>query len=251
MKRIFTLILAVTSLTAAFGQSIKIFKGTDDVTNKTITLPVSAYMTAETFLSLVNTTSSKINYNISRTINNGAMVDDSCAELSFCTGATCYPPHSDIYWAAPNPGTIDGYQTLKDAAGVTAHYTTCPDHCRDLYVTYNVYKTDAGSKDTAKVTIQYTCTTGIHEEKAASAFISDAYPNPVSTDFSVSYHMNSFANSQITITDILGKRVKEVKLTEKEGTVTINTTQLREGIYFYSLIVNNQVTATKKIVIRY
>jgi hypothetical protein len=251
MKRIFTLILAVTSLTAAFGQSIKILNGTTDVTNKTITILASTDSIFENFLSLVNTTSSTVNFKVSRTIINGPMVDDTCAALSFCTGNSCYPPHSDIFWAAPELGTIAAYETLKDAAGITAHYTTCPDNCRDLYVTYRVYNTNAGTKDTAKITIQYTCATGIHEETAASAFISDAYPNPVSTDFSVSYHMNSFAKSAITITDVLGKKVKEVKLSEKEGVVTINTTQLREGIYFYSLIVNNQVTATKKIVIRY
>jgi hypothetical protein len=251
MKQIFTFILALTSLTAAFGQSIKIVEGTNDVTNKVITIPITAAATPETFLSLVNKTSASINFLVNRTILNGPIVDDTCAALFFCTGALCYPPSSDITWAASSESTIGPNETLKDASGITAHYDVCLDHCRDLYVIYRVYKTDLGSKDTAYVTIKYTCSNGIPEEAAASAFISDAYPNPVSTGFSVNYHMNAFAKSEITITDVLGKKVKEVKLTEKEGTVTINTTQLREGIYFYSLIVNNQVTATRKIVIRY
>jgi hypothetical protein len=252
MKQIFTLILAFTTLTSAFAQSIKILKGTDDVTNKIITLPVSAGATPETLLSLVNKTSSTVNFQVNRTILNGAMPDDSCASLYFCTGSLCYPPNSSITWTPNNAGaTIGANQTLADAAGISAHYEVCPDHCRDLYVLYRVYKVDAGSKDTAYVTIKYTCTSGIAEEVAASAFISDAYPNPVSSDFSVNYHMNSAAKSEITITDVLGKKVKEVKLTEKEGTVTINTSQLREGIYFYSLVVNNHVTATRKIVVRY
>lgn len=252
MKRIFTLILAFTSLTSTFAQSIKILKGTDDVTNKIITLPISAGDASETLLSLVNKTSNSINFQVNRTILNGAMTDDSCASLYFCTGSLCYPPSSSITWTPNNAGsTIKGNETLPDAAGISAHYTVCSDHCRDLYVLYRVYKVDAGSKDTAYVTIKYTCASGIEEEVAASASISEAYPNPASSDFSVNYHMNSPAKSEITITDILGKKVKEVKLTEKEGTVTINTSQLREGIYFYSLIVNNHVTATRKIVVRY
>jgi hypothetical protein len=252
MKQFLTLILVFTSLTLTFGQSIKILKGTEDVTGKVIKLPINAGDSVETYLSLVNTTSSSFKFQVNRSILNGAMVDDTCANLYFCTGTLCYPPNSAINWTPSGSGsTIAANQTLPDAAGIAAHYEVCRYKCRDLFVLYRVYKTEAGTKDTASVTIKYTCSTGIDEENAASAFISDAYPNPVSTDFSVRYHMNSFAKSEITITDVLGKRVKEVKLSDKEGTVTINTSQLNEGIYFYSLIVNNQVTATRKIVIRY
>jgi hypothetical protein len=252
MKQIFTLIFALTTLTTAFGQSIKILKGTDDVTNKVITVSVYKNHNFETFFSLKNSTAATINFQVNRSIINGAMVDDSCASIYYCTGSLCYPPISDIDWTpAPNPDAIIGpNETLVDVKGITAHYETCPDHCRDLYVIYRVYNEASGSKDTAKVTVKYTCSTGIDEEVAASAFISDAYPNPASTDFSVNYHMNTFAKSEITITDVLGKKIKEVKLTEKEGNVTINTSQLKEGIYFYSLIVNNHITATRKIVIR-
>jgi hypothetical protein len=253
MKRIFTLLLALTSLTTAFGQSIKILKGTTDVTNTVITIPVYAFHNFETFLSLKNTTSNTINFQVNRSILNGPMVDDSCASLYYCTGSLCYPPNSDIDWTpAPNPAAVVGpNETLVDANGITAHYETCEFSCRDLYVLYRVYNEAPGTKDTAKLTIKYTCgAIGIGEEAAASAFISDAYPNPASTDFSVNYHMNSFAKSEITIADVLGKKIKEVKLTEKEGNVTISTSQLKEGIYFYSLIVNNHVTATRKIVIR-
>jgi hypothetical protein len=252
MKRIFTLILALTTLTTAFGQSIKILKGTTDVTNTVITLSINKDENLETFLSLKNTTANTINFQVNRSILNGPMVDDSCASLYYCTGSLCYPPKSEINWTPdPNPDALIGpNETLADVKGITAHYWTCEDHCRDLTVMYRVYNEAPGSKDTAKLTIKYTCSTGIDEEVAASAFISNAYPNPASTDFSVNYHMNSFAKSEITITDVLGKKIKEVKLTEKEGNITISTSQLKEGIYFYSLIVNNHVTATRKIVIR-
>ncbi len=249
MKRIFTLLFALTSITYAFGQSIHILKGSTDLTGKELVVPITAGGEYEFFLSLENKTSSSVTFKVSRTILNGPM--SSCASLLFCTGLNCYAANSSINWTAPGTATINGNQTLVDAAGITPHFTPCEDACKDMFVKYKIFNSAPGTVDTATIVIKYTCdANGIAEEAALGASLSDAYPNPATTDFSVGYHMNTFAKSEIVISDVLGKKVQQIKLSEKEGVVTVNASQLKEGIYFYALIVNNQVIATRKIIIR-
>ena len=81
------------------------------------------------------------------------------------------------------------------------------------------------------------------------AFISDAHPNPATCNFSVKYILNSSLKAEIIISDIFGKIVKRVILSEKEEVVTISIESFIEGIYFYTLTVNNIFISKKKIVV--
>lgn len=114
---------------------------------------------------------------------------------------------------------------------------------------YRVFKTDVGSNDTAYVTIKYTCSTGIQEEKALLGSISDAYPNPTRSDFSLNYKLNSAAKSELVIYDITGKAIMNTLLSKSEGVVTLNTSSLPAGVYLYSLLVNKQAVQTKRLLV--
>ena len=250
MKKILTSIL-LASATFTFGQSIHIFHDNQDVTGKVITVPISKDSEFVTEIALKNTTSSDIHYQVNRTIMNPPLSE--CSHILFCTGDQCYGPTKTVNWTPPGDGSyIKANQTLPDGPGtfgIAAHYKVCGSKCADLTVKYRVYRLDAGTKDTAIVTIQYTCTNGITEENASLGSLSDAYPNPASANFTVNYTLTTFSKSEIAVYDLFGKKLIETQLPRVEGSVTINTSSLPPGVYFYSLMVANQRAVTKRLVI--
>lgn len=252
MKKIFTTLFALSASIFVFGQSIHIFEDKTDVTNGVITVKIAPGELAVTKLSLLNTTNKHINYQVNRTILNPPF-NDSCASVYFCSGTLCYPPSAAITWTPQSPPIpLPAHGTMPNGAGsygITADYEVCPTVCNDLTVYYRVYDTEANTKDTAHVTIKYTCTNGIKEQSKAKGHLSDAYPNPASANFSFNYQLNEFSKSTLVIQDVVGKKIQEIDLHAKEGLITINTSQLSPGIYFYSLIMNGRQQATKKIVV--
>lgn len=252
MKRTLTTVLLFASASLAFAQSIVIknHKTHEDVTGKTINVTVDKGDKSALELSITNKTDKNLEYLVSRTILNPPMSED-CGGLYFCTGIACYGPVADTHWESPDTSVLKPFQTLPDSDttyGIAAHYDVCPDACADLTVTYRVYLAD-NKADFSLVTIKYTCATGIREENATLGTLSNAYPNPANSNFSVDFNMPSFARSQIEVCDLFGKKLIEFPLQKNAGTATINTSSLTPGIYFYTLMVGNQRAVTKRLII--
>jgi hypothetical protein len=251
MKKTVTTALFSVITMFIFGQSIHILNDKTDVTNGTITVTVTKGMRSIIDLSIVNKTAARISYQVNRTILNPPM--DPCGGLYFCTGVQCYGPNTAVTWTPTDTGSsIGANATLPDGPdtyGVAAHYDVCEDACAELQVKYRVYRTTAGTKDTAYVTIKYTCSSGIDENRESLGSLSNAYPNPASTEFSLNYKLNVSGKSEIVIYDIFGKKVQETMLPKNEGTICINTSLLTPGVYLYALLVNGQAAATKQLVI--
>jgi len=234
------------------SQSLNLLIDQKDVTNTTIIVPVVAGDMSETQLAIFNTTANTINYQVNRTILNPPM-NDSCASLYFCAGVTCYPPNSSITWTPKtSPVVIAPHATMPDGNGtygIFAHYDVCPDVCNDLYVLYRIYNTDPGTHDTAFVTLKYTCANGIETHPKKAGYISNAYPNPANNGFSVNYQLNGSTKGALIVNDLLGKEIQRIAISDKEGNILVNTSQMPGGIYFYSLLVNDNKIITKKIVV--
>ena len=71
------------------------------------------------------------------------------------------------------------------------------------------------------------------------------FPNPANDKLIVNVNKNG--NSNIVITDILGKKIKHIKTTELQ--IEINISDLQSGVYFIRLTQEN-VNSVQKIVIR-
>jgi hypothetical protein len=253
MKKKFLLINLFLMTFASFSQSLHILKDKVDVTNTVITIPITPGQKTETEFSIFNPTNSAITYQVNRTILNPPM-NDSCAALYFCAGKFCFLPNTDITWTPKAaPISIPAQGTMPNGNGtfgIFAHYDVCPKVCNDLYVYYRVYNVAANMKDTAYVEIRYTCTNGIKNYSNPVAFISNAYPNPASSEFSLNYDLYSLSMGEILIQDIVGKEMQRAKLTDNKGSILINTSELPTGIYFYSLMENNNKICTKKLIIQ-
>ncbi|MFL5765099.1 MAG: T9SS type A sorting domain-containing protein [Bacteroidia bacterium] len=248
MKRILTL-LAVLSIKAfSYGQTIHIYDSGSDVTGDTIIVPIMAGDMDLNDLELHNTSSSKTYYKINRTIG----MKDSCANIYYCTGTQCYSPNNATTWT-PSGGadSISGLAILPSGPGtygIAAHYDACPTMCHDFWVLYRVYNTMTAG-DTAKVTIMYMCTSGIDENDQQEVSVA-AYPNPASNFVSINYDVkNAFTSGRITITDMLGKQVNQLAVNGRQGTAKLDVSEMPAGIYFYSLIIDNNTMSTKKLIV--
>lgn len=252
MKKILTSFLLFATTVLSFAQSIHILHDNKDVTGKTITIPIYKDHDFSTDLSLQNITSAKIDYQVNRTILNPPL--DPCSSILFCSGTQCYPPSEEITWTPKDAGSFIYANTIipsdPGTYGILAHYIVCETACNDLKVLYRVYRTTAGTKDTAYLTINYSCSVGITEENLSLGKLSDAYPNPATADFSLAYAVPALSKSTLEVYNIVGKKVIEIPLQKNEGSITVNTSFLAPGVYFYSLVVNNQRAQTKRLIIR-
>jgi len=80
--------------------------------------------------------------------------------------------------------------------------------------------------------------------------ISDAFPNPVKTEFQLNYSLNkNNNNSSLHIYNSLGQEVYNLKLPNNKGNLHIITNGWENGVYFYMIKGNNYRSETKKLII--
>lgn len=110
----------------------------------------------------------------------------------------------------------------------------------------------ADPNDTVCVNVDFVAfPLGADIRQTASGTVSNAYPNPANTMVTMDYNLVQGVEGSIVIRNILGSTVKEMRLDRTEGKATINVSNLDEGVYFYTLLVNNTPAATKKLVVRH
>lgn len=115
----------------------------------------------------------------------------------------------------------------------------------------------------AELTVQYTFTAEGGEpmtfefyflydtndvEENFSNMLSNAYPNPASNFVNFDVEMQNVQSASIAIYNMMGQEV--IRQDINDSHVSINVSDLTDGIYFYSLIVNNETVKTNKLVVR-
>jgi hypothetical protein len=117
------------------------------------------------------------------------------------------------------------------------------------FVFFNV----SDPNDSAWVVVHFNGTAaGINENTILKTEISNPYPNPAvdHTSFNYSFAQNT-TNAKFVLCDLLGSKVRETEITELNGKLTVNTSNLNEGIYFYSFYADNKMVLTRKLVVKH
>ncbi len=95
-----------------------------------------------------------------------------------------------------------------------------------------------------------TYSVGIEDQIAETAYVSNPYPNPANSMVNFDYQLPAGTiEAKIKVHNLLGAKVKELNISGMEGKVTINVDDLNDGIYFYSVNIDNVVVETKRLVI--
>jgi hypothetical protein len=82
--------------------------------------------------------------------------------------------------------------------------------------------------------------------------VSQNTPNPSDNACDIYYSLTSKADVEIKLMNAIGKEVQRIKTNGNTGTnkYQLNTENLAQGIYFYSLF-NGQTTVTKRLVVNH
>jgi hypothetical protein len=82
--------------------------------------------------------------------------------------------------------------------------------------------------------------------------ISEAYPNPAAHYIQFDYRLTDrMSEGKITVFNLLGSIVGEHRLNNYDNRLQIPVHNLKAGIYFYTISVNNKSLITKKFVVKH
>ena len=81
---------------------------------------------------------------------------------------------------------------------------------------------------------------------------SNAYPMPASDVVNFDYSFNSNVSSaMVAVYNLMGQEVLRSNISSMSGNLSLNVSDLADGIYFYSLIVNGKTEKSNKLVVRH
>lgn len=240
-KSILLLIFALLTFYTGFSQSLALADSTGPISNNSNIArrghPSDDEIVAYVFVH--NTTASAIDVMVKKVEINilGGTTN------TFCWGL-CFPPNIYI---SPDPKTING--NSWDSIDFSGHYNplTITGGSKIRYVFFN----RANPSDSVCVNVNYEAWMVGIDNQIAKNTLSGAYPNPANNMVTFEYSGNNANAGSVIIRDIVGTIVKQSDLASTSGKVSVNTADLPDGIYFYSLVVNGTSVTTKKLVVRH
>ena len=188
-----------------------------------------------------NNTDKDMNIKVSR--ERLQMVDGASSQ--FCWGL-CYPPDTED---SPQYHLVKAGEASPDEQ-FSGHYLPYGS-LGDSYVRYTFYNMD-NIGQSVSVVVKYMGTpTGIAEEAMRNGSISELYPNPATTYVSLDYQLTNEVNTaEVKVYNLLGAVVRNADLENNGNRLRLDVSDLKNGIYFYSVLINNDVYQTKKLVIQ-
>ncbi len=161
---------------------------------------------------------------------------------TICIDGFCYPAANDESTFPLNigAGAVDSsfYGTFNNPGGTSG----------DLCVTYTIFN---NNDETQFVTVRAyfgACLTVSVAENVAENIVFSAFPNPASGLVTIKHNLQ--ADGQLMITDITGKIVKNQRIVAGSANVQVDISDLRPGVYVYSLQSGSKRIISKKLVVR-
>ena len=198
---------------------------------------INSSMEIQFDLHVINTTDADI-----KVICDMASDPSNLTQDYLCWG-TCYMPGvvtANNTVTAGGEGIFNGHVMFVDADGNTLPVGS------ESKITYTFYdERNPEEKYTFNVNFKYQ-PDAIEE---INTVFSNAYPNPANNTLSFNYEMQNANSAAVAIYNMMGQEVVRQALNLGNSRVDINVSDLNEGVYFYSLIVNNQTVKTNKFVV--
>jgi hypothetical protein len=81
---------------------------------------------------------------------------------------------------------------------------------------------------------------------------SNPYPNPANQQTDINFQLPSpNSEARVVLRNLLGSVVKEITVQGSKNQFSIITSDLNNGLYFYSVIFDNKVFSTKKLIVKH
>lgn len=233
MKKLFTLLLVVSgSLT--FAQSSLVCEEGSSVT----VWESSNENSFDVHLYITNTSGSSNDYYAVKDV----ITDVTGAMSTYCWGPLCYPPTTDT---SAQVSTI-----AAGATNETFKISYYPNGTNDTYVVRATFFNAADETDKIEVLVTINTTPAGVVATVENNKLASITPNPASSFTTVNYKTNdSFNTARLDVFNMLGAKVKSLEVFELEGKQIIETSDLDNGVYMISLIVDNQSVSTQRLMV--
>ncbi len=118
------------------------------------------------------------------------------------------------------------------------------------HMCYSFFDVD-NPNDSTYFYVKYTAIeVGIEDLNKDDVFVSNPYPNPANSQVTFDYNFRAGTNNvKINIHNLLGAKVKEISIFGTNGKAIIDVNDLNDGIYFYSVNIDNKIVETKRLVV--
>lgn len=173
-------------------------------------------------------------------------------EAYYCFGANCYGYVPDQTFVPIQTSNVAANGMLPSGQGTFGLKTDFDDFgfmgtTKVLYVLYDVNNVN----DSVALEMTYVVSAvGIAKLDAKNFSISNPMPNPATSLVSVKHNFSSTPKSaSVKIYNMVGVLVKEVKVEGTEGKTQLDVSALNDGVYFYTLVVNDKLISTKKLIV--
>jgi hypothetical protein len=162
----------------------------------------------------------------------------------FCVGDDCLDPSVEEIGRKLEPGASleNVYYALETGlVGGTTHVSITILNRQNLVETTSAEFAVSISDHTEK--------SALFQSRDITLF--DVYPNPVSDFANIDYSVhNEAVDAQIILHNILGNLVGTYTLPGLDTKAKISALELPAGVYFYTLVVNDEGVMTRKLIIR-
>lgn len=170
----------------------------------------------------------------------------SSQKVKICIGEQCFDPKRDLakIKLSLHPGEIMTDLYLEFEMGIV-----------ETMGSFDLFFVNAENiRETFIVEARYSVSnpdTKIDEFDYKEIKLSDVYPNPSSRVAQLDYQFNNpKVKAKITINSFIGNPIAEYELDPGRNSLSINVSDYKEGIYFYTLFLDNKNIVTKKLQIK-
>jgi Secretion system C-terminal sorting domain len=241
MKK-YLLLFYLTGIAASFtySQSLQLSDSTGPIANNSTILKYGLPSADEivSYVFVKNITANRIPVKVKKVelmALHGTM-NLFCWGLCFDTSVFVSPDLLMIDSGVTNTTDFSGHYIPKGVVGISTI----------RYVFFDVNNLS----DTVCVNIDFdTYPLEIHNLTDAS--ISGSFPNPADNMVNFNYSVPQNSLAKVIIRNVLGSIVKAIDITDNSGKLSLNTSELADGVYFYTFLVNGISQVTKKLVIRH
>ena len=152
---------------------------------------------------------------------------------------------------SPDVYIIDYWMSAGAHDELSVHYSAS-DYLsvagQEQSMTYYLYERGSEERFAINVIFKYSLE-GVNEVPAAVT-LSNAYPVPARDVVNFDYNFATNVDAQLAIYNMMGQEVMRNNIDGISGQASINVSDLTDGVYFYSLIVNGKTEKSSKFVVK-
>jgi len=242
MKRIlFSLIALYLSIIVVYGQSLVITQTNGNLVNNGDTITSSVTAIDHSFivrLDVINVSNNDLDVKVKK-----IELDTLPGTVNYLCWDLCYPPF--IYTSA-NSVTIASEDTNRLFYGEYESHNQA-GKTRIMYVFFDVNNPN----DSAWAVVEYHSGSGVfYTESNKETSSINAFPNPTNGIINFEYQLEeSYNTAELIISNVLGETILRKPIINSDGKMVLDLNGFESGIYFYSIILDNNTILSRKFVI--